>query len=267
MHDHSRKLISDETLMRFVDDDLPPAERSVIAGEVARNPDLAQRLEAFRFTKEELAGAFAPALEAPPELIGKILRGAAPASRVSRWNLPSLAATTGPKRPNLRRDVMGIAAAVALLLAGAAGWMLHDSVRPDYAGLVAPPSLQRALEETPSEVSARLPGDLSIRPSYTFASLQKRWCREYTVIHANRVGAQALACRGDDGIWRVETQEDPPSAPVSKNPKAYTPAGEDPQPPGGQGESVAEHRDRIMGADLSLEDEAKLIKERWKRKP
>jgi hypothetical protein len=162
---------------------------------------------------------------------------------------------------------MAIAAAVALLLAGAAGWMLHDSVRPDYAGLVAPPSLQRALQETPSEVSARLPGDLSIRPSYTFASLQKRWCREYTVIHANGVGAQALACRGDDGIWRVETQEDPPSTPVSKNPNAYIPAGEDPQPLGSQGESVAEHRDRIFGVDLSLEDEAKLIKERWKRKP
>ena len=267
MPDHSRESISDETLMRFVDGDLPPDERSVIAGEVARNPDLAQRLEAFRFTKEELAGAFAPALEAPTELIENILRGAAPASRISRWNLPSLAATTGAKRPNLRRDVMGIAAAVALLLAGGAGWMLRDSVRADYAGLVAPPSLQRVLDETPSEVSAKLPGDLSIKPSSTFASLQKRWCREYTVIYANRMGAPALACRGDDGFWRVETQEDPPSAPVSKNPKAYTPAGEDPQPPGGQGDSVAEHRDRIMGADLSLENEEKLIKERWKRKP
>src|SRR5205085_1275777 len=110
----------------------------VIAGEVARNADLAQRLEAFRFTKEELAGAFAPALEAPPELIGKILRGAALASRVSQWNL--LAATASAKRRNLRRDVMGIAATVALLLAGAVGWILHDSVHSDYAGLVAPPS-------------------------------------------------------------------------------------------------------------------------------
>ena len=267
MHDHSRKSISDETLMRFVDGDLPPDERSVIAGEVARNPDLAQRLEAFRFTKEELAGAFAPALEAPPELIEKILRGAAPASRISRWNLPSLAATTGAKRPNLRRDVMAIAAAVALLLAGAVGWILHDSVRSDYAGLVAPPSLQRALEETPSEVSAKLPGDLSIRPSYTFASLQKRWCREYTVIHANRVGAQALACRGDDGIWRVETQEDPPQRARLQGSESVHTGGRRPAAAGSQGESVAEHRDRIFGADLSLEDEAKLIKERWKRKP
>jgi hypothetical protein len=266
MPDHSRKSISDETLMRFVDGDLPPDERSVIVGEVARNPDLTQRLEAFRFTKEELAAAFAPALEAPPELIEKILRGAAPASRFSPWK-PSLVATAGLDRPNLRRQGMAIAAAVTLLLAGGAGWMLRDSTRPDHAGLVAPPSLQRALEETPSEASVKLPGDLSIRPRSTFASLQKRWCREYTVIYANRMGAPALACRGDDGIWRVETQEDPHSAPVSKNPKAYIPAGEDPQPPGGQGESVAVHRDRIMGADLSLEDEARLIKGRWERKP
>jgi hypothetical protein len=44
------------------------------------------------------------------------------------------------------------------------------------------------------------------------------------------------------------------------------PVGEDQQQGGRQAESVAEHRDRIMGADLSLEDEAKLIKH-WKRKP
>ena len=252
--------------MRFVDGDLPPDERSVVAAECARNPDLAQRLEAFRFTKEELKGAFAPALEVPLELTEKILRGAASAARVSRWK-PSPVAMAGFERRNLRQHVMGIAAAVALLLAGTAGWMLHDSVRPDHAGLVAPPSLQRALEETPSHVPAKLAGDLSIEPSSTFASLQKRWCREYTMIYANRVRAPALACRGEDGIWRIEAQEDPASAPDPRNPNAYKPAGENPQLTARQGESVAEHRDRILGADLSLEDEAALIKQQWQRKP
>ena len=95
--------------------------------------------------------------------------------------LPCFVTPAGATTPNLRLDVMAIAAALALLLAGAAGWILHDSVRSDYAGLVAPPSLQRALEETPSEVSARLSGDLSIRPTLPFASLQKRWCREYVL--------------------------------------------------------------------------------------
>ena len=154
MHDHNRKSISDETLMRFVDGDLPPDERSVIAGEVARNPDLAQRLEAFRFTKEELAGAFAPALEAPPELIEKILRGAAPASRISRWNLPSLAATTGAKRPNLRRDVMAIAAAVALLLAALSRALATDdrgkccptNASARFRGLGAPERLEEGCQ-------------------------------------------------------------------------------------------------------------------------
>jgi anti-sigma factor RsiW len=115
MHDHSRKSISDETLMRFVDGDLPPDERAVIAGEVARNPDLAQRLEAFRFTKEELAGAFAPALEAPPELIEKIMRGGAPASRISRLNLPAL-----PYRPQAAKltSTCGHSRRGRLLLAG-----------------------------------------------------------------------------------------------------------------------------------------------------
>ena len=216
MHDHNRKSISDETLMRFVDGDLPPDERSDIAGEAARDPDLAQRLEAFRFTKEELAGAFAPALEAPPELIGKILRRTAPASRISRWNSLALSQWPALKRPNLRRHVMAIAAAVALLLAGAAGWMLRDSVRPDYAGLVAPPSLQRALEETPSDVSAKLPGDLSIRPTSTFASTSEALVQGIQCNLCQSLEATALACRGDDGIWRVETQEDPPARPSRK---------------------------------------------------
>jgi len=169
---------------------------------------------------------------------------------------------------NLSRQVMAMAAGAALLLAGASGWLLRDSLRPDYAGLVAPPSLQRALEETPSHASARLAGNLSVRLDSTFASLQGRWCREYTMLYSDRAQAPALACRGADGIWRVERQEDPPNpSQLSTDPKRYVPAGADRQQRGRQAESVAEHRDRIMGADVSLEDEANLIKEHWKRKP
>ena len=240
-----REPISDETLMRFADGDLSPDEHAVVAAECARNPEVAQRLEAFRFTKEELTGAFAPALEVPLELSAKVLRGVAPPTRASRWR-PNPVAMAGFARPNLRQHVMGIAAAVTLLLAGTAGWLLRDSVRPDHAGLVAPPSLQRALEETPSDVPAKLAGDLSIKPSSTFGSLQKRWCREYTMIYSDRVRAPALACRGEDGIWRVEAQEDPASAPEPRNPNAYITAGENPQLTARQGESVAEHRARIL---------------------
>jgi hypothetical protein len=157
---------------------------------------------------------------------------------------------------------MAMAAGVTLLLAGASGWLLRDSLRPDYTGLAAPPSLQRALDETPSHASAPLAGDSSVRLDSTFASLQGRWCREFTLLYSGRAQAPALACRGADGVWRIEIQEDPLGpAQRSTDPKGYVPVGEH------QAESVAEHRDRIMGADLSLEDEENLIKGHWKRKP
>jgi len=260
MHNGNRKSFSDETLMRFVDGDLPPNEWSDVAAEAARNPSLAQQIEAFRFTKEELSGAFAPALRVPPALVENILRRGAPAPRKNRWR-PSLIAPSSLNKPNARLQVMATAAMLALLIAGAAGWVLRDSVRPDYSGLVAPPSLQVALEETPSNASAKLSDNMKMTPFYTFASIQNRWCREYKLFNGNRLQATALACRGDDGIWRVEAQEAPREASLPRDPKAYLPAGDDP------GESVSEHRNRIMGADLSLEDEAELIKGRWKRKP
>jgi hypothetical protein len=264
-HGPTPESISDETLMRFVDGDLSPDEQSLVAAEIARNPDLTKRVDAFRFTREELPGAYVSTLRVPPQLMERFLCAAGPAPNDTK---PRLTARSVLERLNLRRQVMALAACAALLLAGASGWLLRDSLRPDYAGLVAPPSLQRALDETPSHESAKLAADLSIRLTSTFGSLQRRWCREYNMLYANRVQASALACRGADGIWRVEILEDlsDPSQP-STDPNAIRPAGEDREQHGRKTESVAEYRDRIMAADVSLQDEAKLITEHWKRTP
>ena len=247
--------------MRFVDGDLPPDEQSSMATEIARDPDLAKRLEAFRFTREELVDAYAPTLKVPRELMERFLGPAAASAPPHNRAKLSPAAISVLKRMNLSRQVVAMAAGAALLLAAASGWLLRDSLRPDYAGLVAPPSLQRALNETPSGGSAPLAGDLSVRLNSIFTSLRGGFCREYTVVYSDRAQAPALACRGADGIWRIEIQEDPfnPSQ-LSPDPQRHLPVGER------QAETVAEHRDRIMGADLSREDEAKLIKH-WKRKP
>lgn len=261
-NDPASNSISDEALMRFVDGNLPPDEQSSMAAEIARDPDLTKRLEAFRFTREELVDAYAPALQVSRELMERFLGTGAGSAPPHNHTKTGPGAISVLKRLNLRRQVMAMAAAVTLLLAGASGWLLRDSLRPDYAGLVAPPQLQRALDETPSGGSAPLAGDLSVRLNSTFASLQGRWCREFTTVYSDRAQAPALACRGADGIWRIEAQEDPHDpARQSPDPQGYVPVG------AGQPELVAEHRDRIMGADLSLEDEANLIKGHWKRKP
>jgi anti-sigma factor RsiW len=128
--------------MRFVDGDLPPDEQSSMAAEIARDPDLAKRLEAFRFTREELVDAYAPTLQVPRELMERFLGPAAGSAPRHNRAKPSPTAISVLKRMNLSRQVMAMAAGAALLLAGASGWLLRDSLRPDYAGLVAPPSLQ-----------------------------------------------------------------------------------------------------------------------------
>ena len=268
MHDPTPKPISDETLMRFADGDLSPDEESFVGAEIARNPDLMKRLGAFRFTREELPGVYAPVLEVPRQLMEKFLGTAAGPARLLNGENQRLAEISIPKRVNLRRQFMALAAISTLMLIGAAGWFLRDSLRPDYSGRVAPASLQHALEEAPSRGSATLAGDMSIRLNSTFVSLQGRWCREYSILQGTRTRASALACRGADGIWRVEIDEDlADPSPQSTNSKAYVPAGKGRAQPKGKTESVAEYRDRIMGADVSLKDEQRLIKEHWNRKP
>jgi surface antigen len=253
-------MISDEQLMRFVDGDLSPHEQSTIGLEAARDPDVAARIEAFRFTKEEFARAFAPALEVTPSLEGK-LRAVGLVRTPSGASLRFVGRSAAqPSR--LRRQFMAMAAGVALLLAGAAGWLLRDGLSRDYAGLIAPPSLQWALDETRSGESAKLAGDVTIQVNSTFVSRQ--FCREYAVLHANGTEAPALACRGVDGSWRVEVREDP-SASVQRpaDPKKYGIASGETRERG----SVAELRDRILSTDVSRHDEENLISGRGERKP
>jgi hypothetical protein len=259
--------VSDELLMRFVDGDLSPDEQSTIGHEAARDPDVAARIEAFRFTKEEFAHAFAPALEVTPSLEGK-LRAVGLVRTPSGASL-RFVGRSAAQPSSLRRQFMAMAAGVALLLAGAAGWLLHDGLSRDYAGLIAPPSLQRALDETRSGDSTKLAGGLSIKVSATFVSLQGQHCREYALVHANGIEAPALACRGTDGSWRVKVQEDPPDSSLitGDDPIGYETASSGRHQRGHQAEAVARHRDAIIRADLSQQDEEDLIKGHWERKP
>lgn len=180
-----------------------------------------------------------------------------------------LAEISDPKRLNLRRQFLALAAILALVLIGAAGWYLRDDLGSDNAARVAPASVQHALEHTPSRGSVAVARDMSITLNSTFVSVQGLWCREYTVFDATRAQGAALACRGTDGIWRVEIDEENlgDSLPQSTEPKAYVPAGKGRGQPELKRKSVAEYRDRIMGADVSLKDEQRLIEEHWSRKP
>jgi hypothetical protein len=253
--DPARKPISDETLMRFADGELPPDAQDFVAAEIARDPGLAQRLEAFRFTREELRDAYASTLATPQALIERLRAiGLPPPPSATK---PRLVAISLLRRPGLRREVMALAAAVALLLAGAAGWLLRDSLRPDYAWLDASPALQRALDATPSHKTAQLKDSLSVKMISTFASKEKRWCREFKVLDGDRDRASAVACRSD-GVWEVKMKQDLAEAPA-QDPAATTPAGPDQRGP------VSDYVNRNFDADVSAKDELSLIEGHWSR--
>jgi surface antigen len=246
--------VAEATLMRFVDGDLPPREHAFVAELIAAHPDVLGSIRAYRFTKEELPGAYQAAMDVPAELISRWLPGA----RVGRPAGPS----ARPRFARRRLTALALAASLAVLLAGAAGWHLREATHPDVAGLlgVAPPALQRALENTPTGKIGELAGSLSVTPTSTFASRERHWCRKYALKADQRERVIGLACRQEDG-WQILMQ----AASAHTTPSGgnvYAPAGE------GEGDPVAAYASEINdGTPLSQEDEARLINERWRRKP
>jgi hypothetical protein len=250
--------LSEATLMRFVDGDLSPREHAFVAELIAAHPEATSSVGAYRFTKEELPGAYQAALQVPAELINRWLPEAAATGRVKRHGLR-------PVIPSRRAMEMAMAASIALLLAGAAGWLLREAVHSDLASLlgVAPPSLQRALNETLTGELAQLGGAVALRPMSTFPSLERHWCRQYVLSDGGKVGTTGLACRLD-ASWRIVAQST--SKRASPLLARDNPAG---VPAGAEDDAVASYRDQIIGGTvLTKEDEERLIRnERWTREP
>jgi len=248
--------VSEATLMRFIDGDLPPREHAFVAGLIAAHPEETRSVHAYRFTRHQLPAAFEAALHVPPELINRCLAGSPPnarralrpRARGSRWNMPTLP----------------LAACIALLLAGAAGWLLRDAMRSEVAGLlgVPPASLSYALEATLTGEIAHLGAGVMLKPMSTFPSADGRWCRYYVLLSdGDHKRGSGLACRAADGNWRIDVQSVSRSVQHQDRSMA-APAGVEDDP-------VASYRDEIIGGNvLTKENEERLIKlEGWNRQP
>ena len=234
--------------MRFVDGDLPPREHAFVAELIAADLDASRSVLAYRFTKEELWGAYDAAMNVPAELINRCLPAA------DRPRLRS-------RLPGWRPTALALAASLALVLAGAAGWRLLEAPRSDVAGLVgiAPPGLQRVLETALAGNVARLSGAWSAKLVATFPSRERRWCRQYALSEGQQERARGIACRQGDR-WHIVVQAASRHAPTPDG--AHLPAGED--------DPVDSYANEIMGgkSTLGIEDEEQLIRnEHWKRAP
>jgi anti-sigma factor RsiW len=278
--------ITAEEVMAYADGVLAPDRREVVRDALAKYPDLMQLLESYLATRGRLAEPFVnlPNPPAPDWMLSELQKAELSAVQVKRFSLINWLkiAIRGQRLANYRLPMVAVAALSAVLVG--ATWFLsyaarqgtaapggYDFVTLDERGLVASASLQRALERTPSGEQARLSERLSIKPRSTYRTRQDRWCREFDLIFNIGLQAGAMACRGDDGAWRVHVTTVPPG-------KKYGVAGEksgDPlpeQPKGkmpNEGEEILDGVKRRIGSDqvVAPEREKRLIEGHWQDKP
>jgi len=257
---------------------LSPDQRAALRVALARNPELKERYESFRFTRSPLASSFDAVLSAPvPERLLRTVResrspGAQPstARRTRTLSWTRSRASLAWLGEALRAPAFSPAAGIAVLAVSvAAGWLLHtaigDAASSDARAFVTSAPVQRALELTPSGVKVDVARGVRLEPRLTFATEDKLWCRQYTLSYGEAKEAGGVACRNGDGVWQlvIETSLTVPDPPPSKG---TLPAGEPPL--ADHGRILDSVRSQLKDGDvLGREEEEERIAEHWKRKP
>jgi hypothetical protein len=249
--------ITEEDLMAYADGVLAPDRRLAVRDALAKYPDLMRLLEIFLFTRGPVPAVFNGVLvESTAEKLLAKLKEAEQLRTGTRWKFFGLdPAGLLPLNFKFRAPILVIGAVAA---AAVAAWLLGYAVQfvaPDKQGLAASPSLQRALDATPSGKSASLAELLSVEPKLTFFSRLNTWCREYELVYGdNALRQRRLACRDKDGIWRAVGETNA----ISGKSQYGTADG---------GDDLERARyDLRVGDVLDVAEEMSVIKKGWKRK-
>lgn len=274
--------ISDETLMAYVDGELSPTETAAIDARLATDPALQTRLEPFAATRRKLAEAFDPILSDPvPESLIAAIRNA-PAPIAAKAHRPASTLSTGGIRRILDAFAatlfpgglpLATAASVALLVSAGAmgGWLAGQSQTSPAAeadliaaaggGLAAAGQLAAALESAPSLSPAALQAQMqtaAVMPLNTFRTKASGLCREYRIhAAAGKPDHAGLACRTEEGTWRVAVHVETPKQEANGAPGAsYGTASGSPGNP-----AVDAVIDTLIAGDVLGPDEERTLRE------
>lgn len=266
--------ISDELLMAYADGALDAADRAAVETAIEAHPAYREKVEKFRATRAPIGAAFQRELvvgDLEP-LIRRIGReGTRPAAHQGPLGaMPvSRGAAGGAHRHRLGRYVpMAMAASLALLAGGAAGWLLHSRaggsseglVRFSDGGLKAQGPLQDLLERARSGISvvaSTVDGQAwTLKTSFTFRSAAQSLCRRYEIGNPAAGRFVGYACRSGEGQWFVRAHASLRKG--TPDSKGFVPAAGD-----GDGEVDAAIRSVMEGDVYLSKDEEALIANRW----
>ena len=237
---------SDEMLMAYVDRELDAATSAAIDAAIARDPELAARVERQRKLAQAVHAAYEPILDEP---MPKRLLDAASSST------PPVV-TTPARRRWAWFEWSAMAASIALGVAIGALW--PDRGSPGVVGemvaergqLLARGLLAHALAD--QLASTQKPGS-PVRIGMTFVSKSGEYCRTFAVERSSTAG---LACADSTG-WRIDVLA--PATPSGKAPEYRTAAGE--LPPA----VLRSIEERMQGSSLDAAAEKAAQQRGWRR--
>ncbi|HJZ30852.1 MAG TPA: hypothetical protein VKF35_07095 [Hyphomicrobiaceae bacterium] len=250
--------ISDADLMAYADGVLPRQARPLVRQALGQDPALLEKLESFILTNRGLARPF-DRLPPIPDRLRQVLARSEPEPDAgeTRWFAPRQRRPAAPASARLPIPAWSLAAMLALMCAAALPWYLRAPDREQAGQRLLAVELQRTLETAESNVAAAL---VTLKPTGTFLSTTKQWCRQYDLLSAEGGGLKSIACRDEAGAWQLKTAT--PTAGTSEA-NGYVPAGK-----------VADRSNEAGGIERTLgtlmrdvvllpADERKLIADGW----
>jgi hypothetical protein len=201
----------DEILMAFADGELDDEQAALVTAAIDADPALAERVGMFLATREAArAAVFAHARangiedvpaalrEAVEKIVSVTTERAEPDNVVSFP--PAGSHSTRPHAPT--SPWMRLAASVAILLAGAGGYLAGSMQGGDGRNFaeLSLPGLTDTLESASSGSRVALEGDGLVELVASFRDGSGALCREFELERADGGNFVAIACHGD-GEW------------------------------------------------------------------
>lgn len=248
----SERMWTDEQLSAFLDGELAPAEMDALALELEADAGLAARMERLGSANTAYLGAVGAIDDKPMKVSLKAAMDTPPTAKVITFKPRSISAFVTEHR--------AIAASL-LCAAGVFGLMSTmtrgavDPLAPGADGqIMASSPIYRMLESGKTGEVVTISASASATPRLTFAADDGGFCRQFDLVSSESASA-AIACRDGDG-WKTQVV-------------AYglpKPSGDFQTASAGKSEALEAFLDqRMSGAPMNAEDEAKLLVGGWKR--
>ncbi len=262
---------SDETLMAYADEALPPAEMRRMAALIARDTGLSARLQPYVVTRTALPRIFSDAQ------LGPIPRRLLDTVMSAPIGTQQQSSRTSSVFENLRNFLLPetsfgrtLALCGTVIAIAGAGWIVsnvglrnggsHELIANVDDKPLARGALATALETALMRQQVAAADGSIIMPVVTFRNADGQFCRQFEISGTGTTALGGYACRNSSGQWQVGFQGMGPRMATAADPTSNVPADGAPN-----AELSAAIDNIIMGDALDLSGESVLIGNGWKR--